>query len=102
MQVRRAERLAAQRGQKRAHRAVLLDRIERRLHPAKPVFPRVIGAKRPAQVEIRLDAILLHVVKPFVFGLPDVDLGPRDRRTIGAKDATLHKNWLTLLIQTNI
>ena len=56
-------------------RAVVRDRIVFRLHRPEPVAAVGTGAEDAAQVEIRLDALLLHVVEALVIGLPDVEHG---------------------------
>ena len=40
----------------------------------EPVFPVLTGPKDAAQVEVRLNALLLDIIKALVIGLPDINL----------------------------
>ena len=68
MQMGRAVGVTSQLSQQLADRTVIGDRIIFRFHRAEPVTPVRPGAKHAAQVEIRLNALLLNVIKPFVIG----------------------------------
>ena len=79
--MRRAHVVASLRSQKVARRAVDWDRVTGRLNRAEAEPPVLVGDELAPQVHIRLTRILV-LVQTLARGVPDVDLGVRDRASI--------------------
>jgi hypothetical protein len=80
--------MAAELAQQLPDRSVVGDRVVFRLHAPEVVASVRSGAEHAAQVEVRLNALLLNVVEALVIGLPDIDLGVIDRLAVGIEDAS--------------
>lgn len=102
MQVRRPIGVAVEITQQLAHRTVIGDGTILRLDRAEPVMAILTRYEDSKQVEIRLDPFLLHVVKAFLIGLPDVDPHALDGPTCGIGDSPGHDDILALAIEADM
>ena len=102
VQMRRAVRMAPQGLQHLPHRAIGRYGVILGLDAAKPVGAVAAGAEDAAQVKFGLDALLLNVVKAFVVGLPDVDLGGIYGITFYVEDAAAHEHGLAFLVEADV
>ena len=79
MDVGRPVEVAAGGGQQAADRAVGRDRVGAGGHRPEPEATLVVAGEQAPAIARRLPARLLDVVEAVVVGLPDVDLGARQR-----------------------
>ena len=102
VQMRRAVGVAPQGLQHLPHRTIGRDGVILGLDAAKPVGAVATGAEDAAQVKFGLDALLLDIIKAFVVGLPDVDLGGIYGITFYVDDAAAHEHGLAFLVEADV
>jgi len=102
MQMCRAIGMPAEAFQQLPDRSVIGNGIVEWLCTAKPIAAIGTGREDTPQVEVGLDALLLHIVEAVVIGLPDIDRHALDWIAIGVGDAAMHKHRLALAIQRNV
>ena len=85
--MRRAVRVAAGRGQEVSDGAVVGDGVVPRHDAAEPESSVVVCGEQPPQIAFRLHVWLLHVVEALSVGLPYVDGGAGQGAAVGAGDA---------------
>ena len=102
VQMRRAVGVAPQGLEHLPDRAIGRDGVILGLDATKPVGAVATGAEDAAQVKFGLDALLLDIIKAFVVGLPDVDLGGGDGITFYVEDAPAHEHGLAFLVEADV
>lgn len=98
VQMRGAMGMAAQLGKQLTNRTVIGNGIVFWPHSPEPVAAVGPRPEPPPQVEVGLKALLLNVIEPLVIGLPDIQLGPGDRRArqVAHRSPDLHRLALTM------
>ena len=72
------------------------------LNAPEPVAAIGMTQKYAPKVEIRLNTLLLNIVEPFVIGLPDIQTGPFDGRTIHAGHLAVNDEGFAFSIQADV
>src|SRR3954467_8378097 len=102
MDVRGAVRMAVDRLQHPADRAIIGDWIETGLDRPEPVAAVRLRGEDAAQVVIGLDALLLHVIEAVVVGLPDIDGCAGDGTTLNIQHPAAYQGRLPLVVQADV
>jgi hypothetical protein len=102
MDVSRPVGIAVKRPEHLADRTIIWDRIVARVGGAKGIATLGVGLEEAAQIVIRLDARLLHVIKALGVCLPDVEEGPRDRTALNIANPARYPQWFTPAVEADI
>src|ERR1700747_633483 len=100
--MRRTIGMSSQLGEQLSDWPIMRDRIVFWLDRTEPVSSVWSRAKQAAQVEIRLDALLLNVIESLVIGLPHIEGCARDRLALDIADVTVNHHVLPLLVEADI